>query len=630
MSGGSPTQWRSGVAASLNSLTLQPENAFNIPHSHNPSDGEADITAHPGVPTAGGSERRSGISNVARFSSVDSHHGTVPDHVLDNPEQFDDAPYVPPRVTQAELQTYPALDPRQYPYEGGTSPSESHHSVDSNWSTSSSSSTSSQRLTHHYLVEPVSQFSQAPLPSRHTTYPHYPAYHGQHRLGLDHVPYGEQPTNTSGSYYRTPPQSYPIDGLLSPEIFDDGCGQVTIPSQVNYPTTSAQGSVSSSSLISATNRPVNVSTFSVSSTPLTDSTRSLFPDAGSYLRQQLGLSPHEPIGLYSLPDPASGEKPSTPLPMLIKLAIYGSPNKQLTLQDIYTELENRFQWFREHKNEKAWKNSIRHNLSLNKVFQHVPRPITEPGKGSYWQLDVSGGEGYKRTRKRRPKNRMIASEEEDEEASEMDEGRQSPLDFSQSAGLSRSSATPVEDAHIDPELRSEGHVVGEGRTRSTTRRAGGGTPYPSHSPRYQQGPLPMGTGQEANAPGQPPARFDQPSFGQSSFPTYPQARTMPATSSSSSFAAMASTSMAMAPTTSTDTRPQLQYAAPYDRTAPIPPLPPRSGIEYVTDPGGLPTARRVQTYPESQEEFQGDAARSSSESSSSGSSRTWNNSRSRS
>ena len=118
--------------------------------------------------------------------------------------------------------------------------------------------------------------------------------------------------------------------------------------------------------MATTDQPPNISTFSVSSTPPIDSDRSLFPDAGPYLRQQLGLSAHEPISLRSLPEPPPGEKPSTPLPMLVKLAIYGSPNRQLTLQEIYTELENRFQWFRDHKDDKAWKVCI----SLSGRFRH--------------------------------------------------------------------------------------------------------------------------------------------------------------------------------------------------------------------------------------------------------------------
>ncbi|KAJ7732166.1 hypothetical protein B0H16DRAFT_1328947 [Mycena metata] len=119
-----------------------------------------------------------------------------------------------------------------------------------------------------------------------------------------------------------------------------------------------------------------------------------FPDAGEYLRSQLNLSPGaaQP-SLWSLPDPPNGQKPSIPLPMLIKLAIYGNPKKRLTLQEIYAELAMRFEWFREHQNDAAWKNSIRHNLSLNKVFKNIQRPVTEPGKGSYWELDISGGEG---------------------------------------------------------------------------------------------------------------------------------------------------------------------------------------------------------------------------------------------
>ncbi|KAJ6553614.1 hypothetical protein DFH09DRAFT_1366218 [Mycena vulgaris] len=142
---------------------------------------------------------------------------------------------------------------------------------------------------------------------------------------------------------------------------------------------------------------------------------SRFPDAGDYLRQQLNLPPNAPVNLWSVPEPAGGEKPSIPLPMLIKLAIY----------EIYTELASRFKWFNEHNQDQAWKNSIRHNLSLHKVFRSIQRPVTEPGKGSYWELDISGGESYKRPRKRLANSKSGAAKEDDasdDSYSEIDPG----------------------------------------------------------------------------------------------------------------------------------------------------------------------------------------------------------------
>lgn len=364
MAGGTPTNFfRSGEIPSFN---YHSGTALKIPRP-NSSDGEADIAA---VSTSGGSgQQLSGLANVGRSNPTPSHQGSFRTSVLDNPEQIDDAPYIPPR---AEPLSYPALDPRgvydyvsfflflfyfrfqpradpslvplqQNIYEGSTNPLYPHHSI--NWPTSSSS-TSSQQHLHDYVT---SQCSQTPRPPRSTTsYPQYP--HLNATIDLGHVRYGEQPSNTSGSHYRTPPPGFSMDSFLVPDIYNDTSAHGTIGSQMHQPSTSSHASPSSS----ATNHPI-ISTFSVSPSHATDSTHHLGDDAGPYLRKQLGLSVHESVSLHSLPDPGPGEKPSIPLPMLIKLAIYGSRNKQLTLQEIYTELENRFQWFRDHKHDKAWK-----------------------------------------------------------------------------------------------------------------------------------------------------------------------------------------------------------------------------------------------------------------------------------
>ena len=65
-------------------------------------------------------------------------------------------------------------------------------------------------------------------------------------------------------------------------------------------------------------------------------------------------------------NPIVGEKPNYPYPTLIRAAILGSPRRALTLQGIYRALEDRFAWFRNHKNDKAWQVSIQ-SLSLRHV-----------------------------------------------------------------------------------------------------------------------------------------------------------------------------------------------------------------------------------------------------------------------
>ncbi|TFY72117.1 hypothetical protein EVG20_g915 [Dentipellis fragilis] len=110
-----------------------------------------------------------------------------------------------------------------------------------------------------------------------------------------------------------------------------------------------------------------------------------------------------PINLDSLRDGPPGSKPFYPYSTLIRYAIKGSPNQKLLLEDIYYAIESRFPYFRTAPS--GWKNSVRHNLSLNPCFEKVARPLTDRGKGSYWTVNdnVDPRTGVHRVRKKKPK-----------------------------------------------------------------------------------------------------------------------------------------------------------------------------------------------------------------------------------
>ncbi|VIO87871.1 myocyte nuclear factor-beta [Brugia malayi] len=83
----------------------------------------------------------------------------------------------------------------------------------------------------------------------------------------------------------------------------------------------------------------------------------------------------------------SDEKPPYSYTQLIVQAILSSPDRQTTLSDIYNYITSRYPWYR--KTDKGWRNSIRHNLSLNRYFIKVARSQEGPGKGSFWKIESS-------------------------------------------------------------------------------------------------------------------------------------------------------------------------------------------------------------------------------------------------
>ncbi|KAI0526437.1 hypothetical protein F5B22DRAFT_157611 [Xylaria bambusicola] len=80
-----------------------------------------------------------------------------------------------------------------------------------------------------------------------------------------------------------------------------------------------------------------------------------------------------------------GAKPGHSYAQLIGMAILRSPQKKLTLSQIYKWISDTYKFY--NANDAGWQNSIRHNLSLNKAFIKQERPKDDPGKGNYWAIE---------------------------------------------------------------------------------------------------------------------------------------------------------------------------------------------------------------------------------------------------
>ena len=77
-------------------------------------------------------------------------------------------------------------------------------------------------------------------------------------------------------------------------------------------------------------------------------------------------------------------KPPYSYATMITQAILSSKEGVISLSDIYRFISTNYSYYRYTKS--GWQNSIRHNLSLNKAFEKVPRRPNEPGKGMKWRV----------------------------------------------------------------------------------------------------------------------------------------------------------------------------------------------------------------------------------------------------
>eukprot|EP00118_Oscarella_pearsei_P014560 m.125397 g.125397 ORF g.125397 m.125397 type:complete len:531 (+) comp37873_c0_seq7:323-1915(+) len=79
-------------------------------------------------------------------------------------------------------------------------------------------------------------------------------------------------------------------------------------------------------------------------------------------------------------------KPPYSFACLIFMAIEDAPTKRLAVKDIYQWIQDNFTYFK--TAPAGWKNSVRHNLSLNKSFKRTDKQRGQVGKGSLWTVDV--------------------------------------------------------------------------------------------------------------------------------------------------------------------------------------------------------------------------------------------------
>ncbi|KAK7112144.1 hypothetical protein V1264_011642 [Littorina saxatilis] len=78
-------------------------------------------------------------------------------------------------------------------------------------------------------------------------------------------------------------------------------------------------------------------------------------------------------------------KPPYSYATLICMAMKETKKHKITLSAIYNWITDNFMYYR--MADPSWQNSIRHNLSLNKCFEKVPRRKDEPGKGGFWRIN---------------------------------------------------------------------------------------------------------------------------------------------------------------------------------------------------------------------------------------------------
>ncbi|WWD19920.1 hypothetical protein CI109_104392 [Kwoniella shandongensis] len=115
-------------------------------------------------------------------------------------------------------------------------------------------------------------------------------------------------------------------------------------------------------------------------------------------------------------------KPPYPYHEMIRHAIENAPDTRLQLSQIYSSIADRFPFFKtlDEKKTAGWQNSIRHNLSLKKMFVRVNKvdgvPDESGGKGGWWTVQPGVPDEGRPGRKAKAKKAKVGSQQPEEGA----------------------------------------------------------------------------------------------------------------------------------------------------------------------------------------------------------------------
>lgn len=147
-------------------------------------------------------------------------------------------------------------------------------------------------------------------------------------------------------------------------------------------------------------------------------------------------------------------KPPYPYHEMIRHAIENAPDRKLQLNQIYASIAERFPFFKtlDEKKTAGWQNSIRHNLSLKKMFVRVNKvdgiPDDSGGKGGWWTVIPGVPDEGRPGRKAKARKAKLEKEAASKEAASR-VGKENDA-----RGLGMGGVLPTPDGHAVPPVSS--------------------------------------------------------------------------------------------------------------------------------------------------------------------------------